>query len=162
MMGTSTCLRTINSPSQYQTTKHHPDLTRPFVVSFYCHSLSRQPFLSSRLASEDSPRTTANRIQDIAKMKLALILSTLSLLGVTHGYVVKAYDTADCSGDPETYDYASNGKRSPIEASRSVKYQSDIGCVLSTYNSEGGQKATTRNQNSCFSPGYVIEGTVCY
>jgi hypothetical protein len=94
-------------------------------------------------------------------MKLAFILS-LSLLGIANGYVLKGYDSTDCTGDPETYDFASNGERSPIEASKSVSYQSDIGCVLSTYDSNGGQKASTGNQNVCFSPGYTIEGTVCY
>ena len=37
-------------------------------------------------------------------MKLTFILSTLPLLGLTNGYVVKAYDTTDFSGDPVTYE----------------------------------------------------------
>ncbi|MBE3050419.1 hypothetical protein IMZ48_49580 [Candidatus Bathyarchaeota archaeon] len=97
-------------------------------------------------------------------MKLAFILSTISvsLLGVTNGYVVKAYDNVHCDGEPETYDFPSNGERFAIAPSKGVKYQSDIDCVLSTYDVEAENKAVTRKERGCFSPGYTIHYTVCY
>ncbi len=94
-------------------------------------------------------------------MKIALL--QLAIAGLSYGYVVRLYGAGDCSGAANVLDLASNGKCTGVSASSSVSYQSDIGCVLSTYDSEncGGQKAVTRSQNTCFSPGYQIRGVIC-
>lgn len=94
-------------------------------------------------------------------MRLAFTLSAVSLLSITNGYVVKGYATPDCSSEPATYDFPSDGTRNYINDALSVKYQSDLNCVLSTYVFNGENEATNSNQDVCFSPGYVIRGTSC-
>lgn len=96
-------------------------------------------------------------------MKLATC-AVLTFLSLTHGYVLQTYSKAGCSGAARsTIDLNSDDKCTGIDDTQAVQYQSDIGCVLSTYDSTdcGGKKAVTGNQNSCFIPGYKIRGVIC-
>lgn len=95
-------------------------------------------------------------------MKTTALLQ-LALAALSYGYVVNLFGSRDCSGGATTLDLASNGKCTGVPPSGSVRYQSNIGCVLSTYDSENcaSQKAVTRSQNACFSPGYLIRGVIC-
>ncbi|KAI9757029.1 MAG: hypothetical protein M4579_003598 [Chaenotheca gracillima] len=94
-------------------------------------------------------------------MKTAFL--TLALASLGYGYVVTVFSNGDCTGASTTLDLASSGDCSGVPAGSSVTYQSDIGCVLSTYSDAGcgGEKAVTRVQNSCFAPGYSITGVIC-
>lgn len=86
-----------------------------------------------------------------------IVLLQLAVASLSYGYVV-----SDCGG-AEIGNFASDGKCSGIPAEASVQYQSDIGCVLSTYSDAGctSNKAVTGSQNACFAPGYTILGVIC-
>lgn len=79
-------------------------------------------------------------------------------------FVVDIWQNKNCSGTPSsTIDRESDGDCEWFEGGYSFKYQSDIGCILSTWSDAecNNGKAVMRRQNICFTPEYKAFAFQC-